>query len=211
MKWQDRVKCQLPRGHVGAHTNEDSGLRWFGQVLFDPLPGSDAEKDRNYIDVPEVKVIPPAWAEESPTLVASARGEDAFANDPPEPPEPVSKVDWHYMTPREKEHHLRAQDAYREAKRERLRKSQERRKKIERDSACFAYRFTSALWLVICFFLGRFFWDIGEASAVSKLLIYGAFWGIIQVGLWWMVYGEKFTDELMKEARAKELGEDTWR
>lgn len=85
MRWENRISCELPRGHVGVHTNLLTGLTWWGQVLFDPVPGSWVDQDRVHaqddpfgwyaLPEPQVRPIPPAWAEETNAFLWSALGD----------------------------------------------------------------------------------------------------------------------------------------
>jgi hypothetical protein len=92
MRWENRISCQLPLGHAGAHTNT-AGQCWWGQVLLPPVPGSPADNAKNRIAGarsadPEVKPIRPDWADETNSILWAALG-DAFTISPNSAPPPA--------------------------------------------------------------------------------------------------------------------------
>lgn len=83
MRWENRISCELRRGHVGVHTNQRIGLQWWGQVLFDPVPGSLADRQSDNLDDPEVRPIRPDWADETEALLLATWGDHAPQRLPP--------------------------------------------------------------------------------------------------------------------------------
>lgn len=77
MRWENRISCELRRGHAGVHTNQGVGLQWWGQVLFDPVRGSLADTQSDNLDDPEVRPIRPDWADETEALLLATWGDHA--------------------------------------------------------------------------------------------------------------------------------------
>ena len=100
MRWENRISCETGRGHVGAHTNLTTGLRWWGQVLFDPVPGSLADRQHDNLAEPEIRLIRPDWADETEAILWAAWGDHAPEELQPLPvpplpapaPEPIRPV-----------------------------------------------------------------------------------------------------------------------
>jgi len=82
MRWDDRVPCELVRGHVGLHSNHQSGINWWGQVTFDPQ--SHPRAGSKTTD-PQVRAIPPDWADETNAKLWAAYVGDGMliGNQPP--------------------------------------------------------------------------------------------------------------------------------
>lgn len=92
MRWHGTIACDLPRGHPGVHTNYEEGLCWWGQLLFDPLPGSRAEKYPHlFAPSSGVKPIPPEWADETNSQLWAAHG---YSDEPAaEPVRPLDRAE----------------------------------------------------------------------------------------------------------------------
>lgn len=65
MRWENRISCNEIAGHLGVHVNCRIGLRWWGQVLFPPTPGSFAANDTDKLPEPAVLPFSPPWAREA--------------------------------------------------------------------------------------------------------------------------------------------------